>query len=147
MGGILVKGDEVELVSTKAEKAVYAPERYVMCQDTGGQYLPRCNFYVLPYRFSECIDCTYDKDLLADARKYYGDSAKLEKGLIAIPRGPWHRLGHIDAIRYRRRGYLKGSYEHVFVGDVRVDECKSPHAFRIVLPKACVANERGFVKP
>jgi len=144
---ILVKGDDVQLVDSAKEETINIPPSYVLCHDTSGHYMPRCHFYLLNYQLEGCMDCEYNADLMDTARAYYGDSMKFEKGAIAVPRGPWQGLGAIDAIRYRRRGFRSGHYEHVFLQGVRVQECAKPHGYRILLPDGCVANERGFVKP
>lgn len=159
---LLVRGTHIEFVSVEQVRAVgrhkldyykmpsdiRVPAEFVLVQDTTGSVLRRCDFYVVRARSSASrVLAVNHEQVLRDAREYFGNDTRMSSAKVDIPKGPWHRLGKVQFIRYRRWGNAKGFYEHEYEPSVDLFGTRSPSALRLALPDGCVVDSRGFGKP
>jgi len=160
---LLVRGTHIEFVSVEQVRRVgrhkldyYAmpsdaviPAEFVLVQDTSGEVLRRCDFYIVRAKSSGTIvpQDTNDK-VLRDAEDYFRGGRRLSTTNVDIPNGPWHRLGKIQFIRYRRWGHAKGFYEHEYSPTVALEQTgRGSIAWRLPLPNGCQVDSRGFGWP
>lgn len=143
----MVKGEYVSFVMKGGTRTVDPPTNYVMIQDVDGGYYRECDFYIVQYRFLQTKISYFSEGLQATARRYYGNRARFEEGVVALPTANWQSFGRVDAIRYRRKGERANDYEHLFGNPAFLQRSVSPLAYRIRLPDHCVADERGFRWP
>lgn len=143
---IVIKGDQVEVVDASGN-VFRCPDDFVLCHDPTGEYLNPCHFFATKHERVKIPDSLKDPEALRVAERYYGTKLKLADGRIALPSGGWQRVALIDVIRYRRRGTLKGLYEHKYESSIPFEECSGRKSWRLRHPDNCVADERGFVFP
>jgi len=160
---LLVRGTHIELVSVervrevgyhkldyyKMPSDVKFPAEYVLVQDTSGEALRRCDFYIVRAKSSGSIvgHDTSDK-VLRDAEEYFRNGRRMPSTNVDIPNGAWHRLGKVQFIRYRRWGHAKGFYEHEYSPTVVLQQTASgARAWRLPLPGGCQVDSRGFGWP
>lgn len=159
---LLVRGDQISFVSTEqvAKVGYHAldpkampsdivlPKNYVLVHDTAGEFLNRCDFYVV--RWYPDKDHFDTNKMPAKARKdvhaYFGRNSSLQAGSVDIPEGPWRRDAKVRCIRYRRHGYDR-LFEHKYEVPVDLFYSSKPPAWRVSLPSSCIVDERGFVRP
>jgi hypothetical protein len=79
------------------------------------------------------------------ATLYFGSDYNGRVGYVDIPEGKWTAVGDVTRIYYERPGEHADYYQHPFDEPVPLSRNRQWH--RIVLPKGCVVNERGFVQP
>jgi hypothetical protein len=162
-GNLLVRGTHIEFVSVEQVRRVgrhkldyYAmpsdvviPAEFVLVQDTSGELLRRCDFYIVrAKKGGGMVASPQSRIVLHDAQEYFGNGSRMPSGNVDIPNGPWHRLGKVQFIRYRRWGHAKAFYEHEYSPTVVLEQtARGAHAWRLPLPGGCQVDSRGFGWP
>ena len=153
---VLVKGDSVSFEREDGH-VLELPKHYVILHDTKGDYLRRCNFYIVPFDFSPCKVCEVRRDWIEEAKRYYGQDQELAYGQIRMLNGKWQKLADVTAIRYWREGEYavdngEEGYRHEYKeGRYPTTQplmyLPSRKAYHIMSPDGCVADHTGFRVP
>jgi hypothetical protein len=153
---MLIRGDCESLVLVDGRR-IDLPPRWGLVWDETGRLIDRCTIVITQY---EVRATGVRKSVHAMGKvfeDYFGQGAELIEGSVDLPDGPWQRESDVARILYKRYGKRTGSWltrfkrrgrwGHSFDPPAPLYRQANGDAFRLVLPRECVIDERGFVWP
>jgi hypothetical protein len=146
---LLVRGDLVSF-ALEGGAVVQVPKHFGLVHDTTGECFSKCKLFVCQYRLGGAGGDIGRGRAATVAGEYFGDTRTCRAGSVAIPRGPWQRIGVVEHVYYARYGSRKGYYEHGFKTTeprVTLHKQRSGKSLLLDLPDGCIVNWRGFVWP
>lgn len=157
---LLVRGDQISFVSSEQARKVgvhplndkqmpsdvVLPKNFVLVHDTSGTLFDACEMFIVKWLGGrKSISNVYEDDIKI-AQEYFGSGTNIGVGSVEVPQGPWKKIAKMRFIRYQRHGYAKG-FEHEYSPAVFLYSTQRPLAWKLKLPKGCIVDERGFVRP
>jgi hypothetical protein len=155
-GGTLPRDPQAGTLVTKLCPAdIRFPAGFVLVHDTESSIYPRCDVFVVRWRARRGSPEKFmDQDALKTARDYFGDRARIQRGSVEVPAGPWSYVCNVKFIRYTRHPrtarevpLFAPGHEHEYSPAVRLYSCTRPLAWKLSLAGGCIVDDRGFVVP
>lgn len=143
---MLLRGRQVELVTTKDEVLLDRPDDFWILTDRHGEMFPPCHVLLCRCEIaSGAVSKLCDPDDLAEARSYY-DRRRFRAWRPVFSMGPWRLVALVSEIRYLRD--RPPPFRHPFESPVRCYvSTVEPITYKLTLPEGCILNNHGFVEP
>jgi hypothetical protein len=143
---VMVRGDCSHL-DLEDGRTLHLPDGWGLLHDTIGRCTHRCDIFIVPYRCGRRRVDRGSDGVVKTATEYFGRAEELYEGTVEMPPGPWEPVGRVVTIYYDREGDQGGYYYHPFAEPVPLFEQRHGRAYKLALPRGCIVNRRGFVKP
>jgi len=144
---MMLRGRQVELITTQNVVLVDRPEDFWILSDDHGEMMDPCHVLICKCSPSGRPpgEVCNPRDL-DDARSYYEGRKRFRGWIPRFSMGPWRQVALISEIRYLRD--RPPPFRHPFDKPVRCYvSTSSPKTYKISLPKGCILNDHGFVEP
>ena len=123
----------------------------LLLRDAGGEIGRPCDVYIAAPGFCPINRNPSAEDAKAAADLYGEESAGLKLRSLVLPPGRWQRMARVVGIDYTnadaRSDGAPRDWGHPFSSPVWLYKHSIAHAWKVALPRFCLLDGRGFVRP
>lgn len=144
---MLLRGGQVELISTKDEVILDGSEGFSILSDDRGEIGSPCHVYLCRVKLDgrPVREACSPQDI-EDARSYYDGRKRFRAYNPLLSLQGWTLVALASEIRYLRD--RPPPFRHVFDRPVRCYVSNDrPITYKITLGEGCILNDHGFVEP
>lgn len=144
---MLLRGKEVELITTKGDVLLDGTEGFWLMSDDRGEIGSACHVYLCRTKLDgrPVGQACHPQDI-EDARSYHDGRRRFRAYNPLFSLEGWRLVALVSEIRYLRD--RPPPFRHVFDRPVRCYVSSSrPVTYKITLGEGCILNDHGFVEP